>query len=1180
MEDFNVRNVKKILALVLTGAISLSGVGISDVKSVTAETVQSHVVSNEKLNEKIAPKEDDIPLQTASGRDESYVRELDGKWSFGGFGLDLKQEKKAKYSSWSQVTIPHTWNDKDGEDGGGNYSRGEYWYHKEFQAEKVSGKRIYIEFLGVNTKADVYVNGKSAGKVHKGGYTAFRYDITDKLKKGTNKLDVKVDNTVDQSIAPISADFNMYGGIYRRVYLVTVDDVHVDLNNYGSSGLFLNTGNMRSKTEPKDLGSLNVNTNLVNDSDKSKTVMVKTTISGDNAPEPVVEKVTIPAGKSKEYSKNCKVNNPTLWEGVDYSKGADNSKVGYQYTVSVEVLEDDKVIDKVSDKIGFRYFWIDSADDGESGEGFFLNGKKYPLRGVNRHSFLAGVGSAMTEKQHKEDMDIMLDLGVNTVRLCHYPQTDYFYDLCDSNGIIVWTEIPLVNIVGAAKDFNSVTKKQLTELIREQYNRPSVCFWGLENEIGNGTSLTNATSNTLVAKAKKLMYELDNLAHEEDTTGRYTTQAVNRDYSMNYNKPDSVNSKFSDNTGWKSDTVAWNIYPGWYPDANFYGTFDDVMKRKTVLDSRPMGISEYGWGANVTQHELYPQLGKNDLSSGGTWHPEEYQNIMNEEALAYINTHDELWGTYYWVMFDFAVDSRYEGSQPALNDKGLVTANRKIKKDSYYLYKANWNKNDAFTYITSRRFKERESSKTYVKVYSNCDEVELFINDKSLGMMESKGNGVFLTENAELGTGDNVIKAVGHYKDDAEKEYTDTCIWTRKISDKAELESEILSVDTKKNTITLNGDITLDEFKKAVKGINYATYHVFDGERELTEDTGLVVQGMKVKVLAEDGKKTSVYTIIPSNICTGKKITCSSEESGNEAVHAVDGNSTTQWVAANGDYPQNVVVDLNDEYFLSNITIDWYQKNETRYYLYNIEVSEDGVHYKKVKNHADNTTPGTVSDKLNLIKARYIRVNVTGCNENGWAGIGEIKASGYMLTSDKYAIDHENKLIIADEIPEAGLAESTFAENIKLTGNYSQRINLSSGWIHDGNTVDILNADGKKITTYTICTNATKKKHIASKQSVGNVKKFTVKVLKNGSIKIKIAKIKGADGYEIVYGTNKKITKTVKKITVKSGSYTIKKLKKGSNYYAKVRAYKIYNGKKIFSKKYTSVKQILKSKTK
>ncbi len=400
----------------------------------------------------------------------------------------------------------------DADDGGGNYDRTVYWYHKEFTVtQEMQGKRIYLEFLGVNTKADVYVNGQRAGDTHKGGYTTFRYNVTDLVQTGTNTLDVQVDNRVDQSIAPISGDFNIYGGIYKRVYLLAVEDVHVDLEDYGSSGLYLTTGNMRSQTRPEDLGQFNIRAGLVNDSEEEKTVTVTATVTGDNAPAPITREITIPAGETVTFDEDCTVENPTLWEGIDYSEGADNSNVGYQYTVTLTIREGDTLLDEVSDKIGFRYFWIDTSADGDSGQGFMLNGEVYPLHGVNRHSFRAGVGSALTEEMHQEDMELMMEMGVNSVRMCHYPHTDYFYDLCDENGIIVWTEIPLVNIPGSAADFQQVTEQQLTELIRQQYNRPSVVFWGLENEIGNGNSLTDPLANAQVAKAKQLLYDLDQL---------------------------------------------------------------------------------------------------------------------------------------------------------------------------------------------------------------------------------------------------------------------------------------------------------------------------------------------------------------------------------------------------------------------------------------------------------------------------------------------------------------------------------------------------------------------------------------------------------------------------------------------------------------------------------------------
>lgn len=895
-----------------------------------AATIYELAVYGTPTGEEGEKPDKEIPLQTASGRDDNYAVELDGNWSFGGKTLSADQAVAADHSTWQNVTIPHTWNALDAEDGGGNYERTAYWYHKEFTLDaKFTGKRVYIEFLGANTKTDLYVNGTQVGPTHKGGYTTFRYDITDALISGSNVIDVRVDNTVDQEIAPISGDFNMYGGIYRRVYLVGVDDVHVDLENNGSSGLFLTTGNMRSKTAPADLGKLNIKADIVNDSNEAKFVTVVATVAGDNAPGPISKTIEVPANSTVQFNEDCVVNNPTLWEGIDYSKGADNTNAGYQYTVSLEVKSGSTVIDKVEDKIGFRYFWIDSSNNGEDGDGFFLNGEKYSLRGVNRHSYLAGVGSAMTEEQHAKDMEDMLDLGVNTIRLCHYPQTDYFYDLCDENGIIVWTEIPLVNALGTSENFFDVTKTQLTELIRQHYNRPSVVLWGLENEIGQGTSLTNATNSVQVSKMKELIHSLDALAKQEDTTGRYTTQAVNRDYSMDQNVPNSVNTNFKNNIGWKSDLISWNIYPGWYPDANFFGTFEDVMKRKTSLDSRPMGISEYGWGGNVNQHEAYPELGKNGLSAGGAWHPEEYQNLMNEIALEYINEHDELWSTYYWVMYDFAVDGRYEGSQAALNDKGLITADRKVKKDSYYLYKANWNKNDSFTYITSRRWTERVAGETYIKVYSNCDNVELFVNDISLGKMISKGNGVFILENVDLAIGETNVKAVGTYTGDTDNKYVDNCTWN---GSEAEVPNE-------SDNLALNKPVYCSsEEGTATDGSSTVAENVVDGDLD-TRWTALVKNGA-------NGEEDAIY-------------------------------------------PEWICVDLGAEYDISKIDLKFEPKGN-RTYDYKIYTSLDkapeevrGIPkgYTEIFNKTGNTESGEQSTlSFTGEKARYVLVEVTSCS--------------------------------------------------------------------------------------------------------------------------------------------------------------------------------------------------------
>ena len=1001
------------------------------------------------VNAESNSEQEKIMEQTASSRNSEYVISLCEDWKFGvGNGAETIGFDD---SAWEKVTVPHTWNGIDAQDGNNNYLRTAKWYRKSISWQSsFEGKRLYVEFTGANTKTDLYVNGvhvfldEEAGTyTHRGGYTAFRYDITDYVKEGENLLAVKVDNSKDQAIAPISGDFNIYGGIYRPVYLVVVNEVHVDLENNGSSGLFLTTPNVRSKHRPENLGRVNVRADIVNDSDEEQTVTITAKIIGDNAPESIKKTVTIKSGEKYEFNQDMMVNDPHLWKGISYAEGADNSDVGYRYTVEVTVRKNGIVIDKVEDKVGFRYFWIDKE------EGFYLNGEKHPLRGVCRHQFKRTIGSALTYKDHDEDMKLIKEMGANTIRLSHYPHADYFYELCDENGIVTWSEIPFVNQLGTSEEFDEVTKEQLVEMIRQQYNRPSICFWGLENEVGNGPS-SNSYMNM-----KRLVNELNALALEEDSTGRYTTQAINQDYSMNQNN-DNAYSDYSNNTGWNSDIMAWNIYPGWY--GNFSGTFYDVMEYKKSKDSRPMAVSEYGWGANVNQHEAYPALNKGGLTPYGWWHPEEYQNLMHEEALEYINTHDYLWGTFIWSMFDFAVDSRNEGMQPGLNDKGLVTNDRQIKKDSFYLYKANWNKQDTFVYITSRRWNERDNSETYIKVYSNCDEVELFNQNVSLGKMEFKGNGVFLIPSAQLNVGENSIKAVGVK---GEERYEDTVVWTREISDKAVVTSDVMIVKEDAKQILLTDEFTLGDVSEKLTGVNNATFKVYDKDVLVEDENTLIVPNMTLKVVAEDGVSTSEYKFTATNICAGKTVTASSFENGNFEKYAVDCDTSTRWTAVNNTYPQNIVIDLEDEYFMGNLEINWLDTN-SRYYKYEVEVSRDGVNFEKIIDRNDNTSIGTTIDSLGMTKGRYLRITVNSCSYTaGYAAIYEVNLNGWNVISDVYKIDYDNKLIIVSELGDnAGLTPDKFLENITVTGNCTYEIKVGTGYVNDSDTLVITSEEG------------------------------------------------------------------------------------------------------------------------
>lgn len=920
--------------------------------------------------------------QAACGRGKEYVIELSDEWKFGG-----KDEnaflKDYDDSGWETVNLPHTWNILDGADGGSNYLRTAFWYRKSLKLDTpFEGKRIYLEFLGANQQTDLYVNGthiKLSGDdlyTHQGGYTAFRFDITDSLTIGENTIAVHVDNRKTETTAPISGDFNIYGGIYRRVFLIAVDDVHFDLTDHGSSGLFLTTPNVRSLEKPADFGTLNIRSRLVNDGKTDRTVTVTAHIDGDHAPEDMIRQLTVPAGGSVLFDEDAFIPDPHLWKGITYAADADPSDVGYRYTVTLTVSDGEKTIDAVSDKVGFRYFYVDKE------KGFFLNGESYPLRGVNRHQFKEGLGSALTEADHQQDLKLIMEMGANTIRLCHYPQADYVYELCDENGIIVWTEIPLVNAIGTANSFVECTKTQLVELIRQQYNRPSVCFWGLANEL-------NGNSRNASCTVKELLSSLDGLVHQEDPSGRYSAQAVNNSAAMDQNNPDNL-ADDSAGCGWKSDLIGWNIYPGWY--SAFKKTFESTISEKFSQDSRPIALSEFGGGGSAAQHEMYPELGKNGLgASNSPWHPEEYQSLLHEQALESIQRHDELWAVYAWVMFDFDVDSRNEGTRAGQNDKGLVSNDRTVKKDSFFLYKANWNQREHFVHIASSRYIGRESEHTYVKVYSNCDTVQLYQNGKLAGEMLNQGNGIFYLEDIALAEGDNEIRALGQCNGQV---YEDACVWTWPVFATAELASESLIVDQINNTVQLDRKLTLGELKEALTGVDHAAYRVLLKGTEVTDADTAVSTDMTIAVTAENGMNQAVYSIVPYvmpySITAEKKIWASSNQTTKIPENMLDRDTATSWSAADNLYPQTVILDVGEVCIFDALEIEWSSKNN-KYYTYTIDVSMDGHNFFPAADGRGNRISGATSDDLKQIEGRYVKLTIHSCSDKSdYAMIYEI----------------------------------------------------------------------------------------------------------------------------------------------------------------------------------------------
>lgn len=670
---------------------------------------------------------------------------LEGEWSF--IGADLTAEQAMQNTEWETVHIPHTWNNLDGQDGGDNYRRGKGWYKYSFDVKKNDTLDYYIEFLGVNSVADVYINGQHLGQ-HRGGYTLFRFDLTDVLIDGVNTLLVCADNSPFPDVIPLSADFTFFGGIYREVNLITVPKTHFALDNFGSSGIKLSYDN---SPEIRNHATLRVAAMVAGNTDNLKLkveLSVPTEFDGCANIEKTEFKIDAVTAREKNTvaEKTVDVNgsavactlgieSPHLWNG---------KKDPFRYKVVCTLIKNDEETDRVEKYIGFRYFEI------KAHKGFFLNGQSYPLRGVNRHQDRLNMGNAITYKEHDEDFAMIYEIGANAIRLAHYPHHPHFYELCDKYGLLVWAEIPFVDDIGGLNNSSiptdnkvdpSVTesqlqncKQQLTELILQQCHRPSIFCWSFANEVQYKYKKHGA----------HMMSELNALAHRLDST-RYSAFAVN----------DPRVSR------WQSDIKGCNIYPGWYSGSptRFKALYQYHLRGNLW---RGMGVSEYGAGSNINHHTENPSLPKNTVCE---FHSEEWQAIVHEHALEYFMSpkSDKIWGTFVWNMFDFAIDKRNEGGMPGMNDKGLVTYDRKTRKDVFYLYRSYWSKEPTL-YITSRRFTVREKQNICVKVYSNADWVSLTVNGKKLEKLTSakcRQEHVFLFPDVSLNTGSNEVIAEG-----------------------------------------------------------------------------------------------------------------------------------------------------------------------------------------------------------------------------------------------------------------------------------------------------------------------------------------------------------------------------------------------------------------------------------
>ena len=592
----------------------------------------------------------------------------------------------------AQVDLPHTWNNIDGQDGGNDYRRGTCLYEKQFPAPVFDEETqcVYLEFHGVNASAKVELNGTPI-MTHDGGYSTFRKEITDLLKKN-NELKVWADNGVNDRVYPQKADFTFYGGIYRDVDLLIVNKNHFDLDYFGGPGIQITAKPVEGY--------------------KKGDVTVKTYTNCEEAVSVSIldaEGNTVCSGTGTEV--HLTIETVRLWNGLEDP---------YLYT-AVAKLESG---DEISARFGVRDFHYHAKT------GFYLNGKSYPLRGVSRHQDRKGLGNAITRKEHLEDMDLICEVGANTIRLAHYQHDQYFYDLCDERGMVVWAEIPYISEHMPNGRENTVS--QMTELIVQNYNHASIVCWGVSNEI------------TISTKDKKDMLDnhrmLNDLCHKMDP-GRFTTLAC---YAMcgPFNPVAHI-----------TDTVSWNLYLGWYVPGLFLNDLWMDFFHKAYPD-RCLGYSEYGCEGMPNLHSSHPRRGD---------HTEEYQAIYHEYMLECFERHPWMWATHVWNMFDFAADARNQGGEPGMNHKGLITFDRKTKKDSFYLYKAYWSK-EPFLHICSKRFEDRTEDEITVKVYTNQNEVTLSVNGQKL---ETKYGEHVFTFRVPMSTEVSVTAASGNLRDDA-----------------------------------------------------------------------------------------------------------------------------------------------------------------------------------------------------------------------------------------------------------------------------------------------------------------------------------------------------------------------------------------------------------------------------
>lgn len=641
--------------------------------------------------------------QTILAQRSQYL--LDKEWKF-------RFSHQVEKNTPQPISLPHTWNAQDALAGKIDYKRGIGNYERTLHIRpEWKGKRLFLRFDGVNNVADVFLNGKNIGE-HRGGYSAFIFEITDKVNYGAdNRLWVRVNNAEQFDVLPLVGDFNFYGGIYRDVTLLVTEPACISPLDHASPGVYLTQKSVSHQEAQVDARIL-LSSQKVNGE-----VIVRLSVKDGNRVVAESKKTVVLSDGESEVNLPVVVKKPHLWNG---------RQDPFCYQAEVTLEQNGRVTDRVAQPLGLRYYHIDPN------EGFFLNGKHLTLQGVCRHQDRAEVGNALRRQHHEEDMDLMLEMGVNAIRLAHYQQDEYMYQLADRAGLLVWAEIPFVGPGGYAdKGFIDLPalkengRQQLVELIRQNYNHPSIVCWGLFNE------LKEEGDNPI-----PYIRELNQLAHQEDAT-RPTTSASNQGGGLNF----------------LTDLIAWNRYDGWYGNTpRTLADFLDATHRKHP--ELRIGISEYGAGASI----YHQQDTLKQPAPAGYWHPENWQTYYHIENWKIIHERPFVWGSFVWNMFDFGAAHRHEGDRPGINDKGLVTFDRKVRKDAYYFYKANWNHATPTLHLAGKRNTRRTKALQDFMVFTNQPQAELFVNGISIGKQQPDAYGVVCWKNVQLQPGNNSVE--------------------------------------------------------------------------------------------------------------------------------------------------------------------------------------------------------------------------------------------------------------------------------------------------------------------------------------------------------------------------------------------------------------------------------------